>query len=140
MSKFDREIWNERLACIAGYSYMENNIIVDGDGCQKKVAIISKNNIVVESYQEDGIFYKYLGRVSPSEPCEWDDSKLDLWDGTIRWESENIGKFMYLDSWKPNEDWNQLIMVANFLDMDNISIKSIEKAYDLVCLYILINH
>jgi hypothetical protein len=132
MSNFDSKEWNSKLAAFIGYVHREDNVMTEDMENESNV-ILSKTKIVVEEY-EDGQ-YKYLGRVKPKNPEDWDKERLELWNGTIRWESENRGKFIFLNRWNPNEDWNQLMRVVTALGMIRVP-ADINKAYNDVCVAI----
>lgn len=135
MSDYDRKDWNAKLAAFIGYIHREDDVLVDLDrnGNEVPMDILSRVEISVKEY-EDGK-YKYLDRVKPSNPDHWDQERLDLWEGTIRWESENRGEFMYLHLWNPDKDWNQLMKVVNALGMLRVP-SDIKKAYHDVCVAI----
>ena len=135
MSKYNPKEWNYKLAELIGYEYREDNIMVSMKDDDEPVTVISKVKIVTDEYGEGEYRYKYLGRVEPEDPSKWDQKKLEMWDWTIWWASENKGNFMYLHDWNPEEDWNQLMEVVAELGMVRIASDQ-KRAYEDVCMAI----
>lgn len=135
MSRFDIKEWNIKLANFIGYIHYEDKVLVDIDGDELPTGVLSKVDIVTDEYKSGRGKYKYLGRVKPVNPKQWDQDRLDLWEGTIQWKSENVGKFMYEHLWYPDKDWNQLMKVVHSLGMIRVP-TDISKAYEDVCVAI----
>jgi hypothetical protein len=132
-NNFDPKEWNDKLAAFIGYKYKEEKVLVSINNHEEDVptTVLSEVEIVVDSFENGK--YKYLGRVEPSNPEEWDSARLEIWNGTIQWASENRGRFMYSHLWNPDKDWNQLMKVVNEIGMLRVSAK-IEETYNDVCM------
>jgi hypothetical protein len=137
MSRFDIKVWNIKLAAFIGYIHHEEGVLVESDNSAEEVptGILSKVEISTKEYSSGRGKYKYLDRVKPKNPDKWDKERLDLWEGTIRWESENVGDFIYQHLWNPDKDWNQLMRVVNSLGMLRVP-SDINNAYEDVCVAI----
>jgi len=143
MSKYNPKDWNVKLAECLGYVHREDNVMMEMKGIDAGVevfykdpdTVLSKNKIVIDEYDDDGNTFRYLGRIEPSNPIDWDQGRLELWNGTIRWESENQGEFMYLTQWNPESNWNQFMKVVQKLGMVMVS-SNHKKAYEDVCISI----
>jgi len=133
MSKYDPNIWNEKMANFLGYTHREDNVmrdLSDAGGVYESMTIMSKVPIEigkVETTKYKGVEYthKWLAKVKPSVPDEWADKE-------ICWASENYGNFIYLRLWNPDKDWNQIMRVVSEIELDTVC-SNIDQAYRDCC-------